>query len=530
MSEDNKNNINNRTQNPKNVPISGGADLFTKYYREAKKEHLPVSEETARKVTGRETVYSSDERRTYKPAGRDSRNEYRSSYNTSSEGIKVSGNSYANLKRPNYTTNRSTVYSDSARHGSENSADKDFESSSFEKQMNENREKRALREKADASSESARTDLHSANDVLNTPKNESDINKQESSIKEKAKAESVESDSGHSFFRSFIPWKGDTGKEKFRKIIMDVSAVLIICCFVYFISDYVTHHNQQTQQNEIANQTTEADKGDDLAAQWAAIKAKYPNVNFPDGMNIRFAELYAKNQDLVGWLTIDGTNIDTPIVQHTEDYDNNAGQDYYLRRDIYGKYNKYGNAYLDMHNSGKVLDKNNTIYGHNMSDGLMFGQLTKYYKLDGYKESPIIKYSTLFHDYKFRICSVMITNGYSEADNGYLFYYPTCYFPNDKAFTTFEDALAERSLYDTGAGMNKDDKLIMLSTCSYEITEPYGRLVVVGRLLRDGESDKIDTSVAKENTNVRYPQMWYDLHGKTNPYANAYKWKISDYE
>lgn len=323
------------------------------------------------------------------------------------------------------------------------------------------------------------------------------------------------------FFKSFLPWKGDPSKEIIRKLVMDISAVLVLICFGFFIRNYVQHMNQLDNIESL--KVTEAQTSE-LDAQWAAIKAKYPDVDFPDGMNIKFAELYATNQDMVGYLRIDNTNIDTPVVQNKGDID--LDEDFYLKHNFYKSYDKYGVAYLDAYNTGSSLDKNNTIYGHNMTDGLSFAQLEKYYTIDGFKESPVIQYSTLFNDYYFKVYAVFITNGYPSGDNKYLFNYVAAFFPTDENFEEFIEALDERKLYDTGVDINKDDKLITLSTCSYEINQnSMGRLAVVGRLVRDGESTAVDTSLATENENVRYPQIWYDEHNMTNPYKDAYKWQ-----
>lgn len=325
------------------------------------------------------------------------------------------------------------------------------------------------------------------------------------------------------FFKSFLPWKGDGAKEVIRKLIMDISAILVLICFGFFIDNYIQHQDQLKNQDSL--KVTESQTTDELEAQWAAIKAKYPDVDFPEGMNIKFAELYAANQDMVGYLHIDNTNIDTPVVQNKGDIDSGA-EDFYLRHNFYKSSDKYGVAYLDAYNTGSSLDKNNTIYGHNMTDGLAFAQLEKYYTIDGFKESPVIQYSTLFKDYYFKVYAVIITNGYPSGDNGYLFNYIAAFFPTDENFEGFIEALDERKLYDTGVDINKDDKLITLSTCSYKINKTdMGRLAVIGRLVRDGESTAVDTSLAQENTNVRYPQIWYDEHKMTNPYANAYQWE-----
>lgn len=328
-----------------------------------------------------------------------------------------------------------------------------------------------------------------------------------------------------SFFKSFLPWKGDPAKEVVRKIIMDISAILVVVCFGYFANNYVLHREELKEQEELKENHVETQTTDNIEEQWATIKAKYPDIAFPEGMNIKWAELYAKNQDLIGWLTIDNTNIDSAVMHKISDRDNGGEQDFYLKRNFYKNSDKYGTPYLDKFNAGATLDRNNTIYGHNMMDGLSFAQLEKYYTIEGFKLSPVIKYSTLYEDYYFKVYAAFITNGYPSGDNNYLFNYNMTHFPSDANFEKFIEAIDERKLYDTGVDINKDDKLLTLSTCSYEINKTdMGRLAVVGRLVRKDESTAVDTSKAVENKNIRYPQIWYDEHNMKNPFANAYQW------
>lgn len=329
------------------------------------------------------------------------------------------------------------------------------------------------------------------------------------------------------FFKSFIPWKGDKASEVVRKIIMNLAAIVVLVCFGYFINNFIDHQNYLKSKEEINSLAGEniSNEDDELERQWAAIRAQYPDVDFPEGMNIRFAHLYATNQELVGWLHINNTNIDTAIPHAISDRETPNATDYYLYRNFYKEDDKYGIPYLEGFNTGTTLDKNNVIYGHNMSDGLSFTQINKYATIEGFKESPIIEYSTLFEDYYFKVYAAILTNGYPEADNGYLFNIHATHFPSEGNFAEFIEAIDERKLYDTGVDINEDDKLITLITCSYEIkTKNMGRFAVVGRLVRPGESTAVDTSKAVLNENVRYPQVWYDERGLTNPYKDAYRW------
>lgn len=329
------------------------------------------------------------------------------------------------------------------------------------------------------------------------------------------------------FFASFLPWSGDSAGEGLRKIVMDFSALVVVACFVYFVNNYIDHREQQMVRAEIQSmQSVEADNASILEQQWLGIKAKFPDVEFPEGMNIRYANLYAKNQEFCGWITIPGTQVDYAVMHHPAD-EGSEEEDYYLHHDMEGSYSRYGEIYLDGSNTGSSLDRNNVIYGHNMTDGMLFAALEKYYTVDGYAQIPVIQYNTLYADYYFKVYAAFITNGYSTGDNDYLFNYVTTDFPSDENFEKFIAAIDERKLYDTGVDINVNDKLLTLSTCSYEISGGVmGRLAVIGRLVREGESASVDTSRAKVNPNPRYPQVWYDEHNMSNPYYNADRWTV----
>ncbi len=320
------------------------------------------------------------------------------------------------------------------------------------------------------------------------------------------------------FVRAVIPQKGDAPGEIFRKIILIVSALTILVCAVWFGNYYFQHLNEKDQLKKLGEEVT-TDPDADLAAQWAKIKAEFPNVDFPDGMNIKYARAYAVNQDMVGKLKISGTAIDIPIVQCKDD---TSDYQYYLKHSFQKKDSKYGTPFMSAECDPFNLGDTTVIHGHNMYDNLMFADLEKYYKLDGYKESPTIQYNTLFNDYQWKIFAIIITNGSASGDNGYVFDFTVPSFGSKQNKADFIDGLLERSIYNIDVDVNADDKLLVLNTCCYVFNGAH--LGVAARLVRDGESPDVDVSKATENEDARYPQAWYDAKNKTNPYADAYRW------
>lgn len=317
---------------------------------------------------------------------------------------------------------------------------------------------------------------------------------------------------------SILPKKGDSAFEVVRKLVVIVSAISLILCAIYF-GYTIKERYDNTHVNKNAQAAVDTEYTDEeVEAKWKEIKAKYPDVNFPEGMQVKFATLYAQNQDLVGWITIEGLGIDYPVMQNS---------DYYLKHNFSKTYSAYGAPYLDQYNKVYPLDDNSTIYAHSMRrDDQMFTNLKEYKSIDGFKKNPIIEYDTLYANYKFKVYAVFITNGTASGDNGYLFNYPTSNFVSDEAFVGYVEQLNQRALYTTGVDIEVGDKLITLSTCTYDFTE--ARLVVVGRMVRDGEDETVDTSLAVKNSNPRYPQAYYDTKGLSNPYKNAEKWYNQD--
>lgn len=324
------------------------------------------------------------------------------------------------------------------------------------------------------------------------------------------------------FVKDSFPNKEDSTKEKIRKTVMDVSFVLLMLGLSYIVFYYFSYRERISDLGkwEVTIDSIDQDELFDFEIKqlWKNIREKYPDVDFPEGMNLKFADLYAVNQDTVGALRIAEKNLFFPLMQ------NKSTPTYYLWRDLYGQYSRYGNPYVDyrcdMGSGG--LSKNTIIYGHNTHDKLGFNKLTDYMKLDGYKKAPVISLETLYEKTQWKIFAVMLTNSTAAADRGHLFRYLITDFSSDKDFMTMLDGIKQRSMINTGIDVNEDDKILTLYTCYQDIFEG-GRLVVFARLLRDGESAHVDVSKASFNHKARYPQAYYDQLGLKNPYEDLTK-------
>lgn len=183
-----------------------------------------------------------------------------------------------------------------------------------------------------------------------------------------------------------------------------------------------------------------------------------------------YIEVSALNPDMVGWIQIEGTKIDYPVMQTPDD------PEYYLHKDFYGKYSSHGCIFTEEYCSIEPASDNITIYGHNMKDGSMFGVLRNYRSKSYWENHRYIYFDTLYERHTYEIFAVFTT----VATKGAGFAYHQFIDAEDQA--EFDEYVADclaASLYDTGISAQYGDKLITLSTCEY--SQKNGRLVVVAK-------------------------------------------------
>lgn len=318
--------------------------------------------------------------------------------------------------------------------------------------------------------------------------------------------------------KDVFPHKGDGKGEIVRKLVRIVSFLALTAAVIYLIVYFIKYETRKRNDAIIDREMEQTLPSDEVDNAWKDIRARYPDVEFPEGMNINFANTYAINPDVAGYLRIAGkkTNIGTILLQRKGD------DNYYLYRDMYGKKSRYGNPYVKSSSSMAKdgLSQNTIIYGHNTHDGLMFHELENYMSRDGYLDAPIVTLDTLFEQTKWKIFAVILTNSTPEADNNYVFTYLYSTFNSKQHFDSVLNGILDRSMIHTGVDVNTDDKILTLYTC-YQSLFDGGRLVVFARQLRGGETEEINASKVYYNSNARFPQAYYDAKKMTNPFAPA---------
>ena len=183
-------------------------------------------------------------------------------------------------------------------------------------------------------------------------------------------------------------------------------------------------------------------------------------------------ELYRQNNDLVGWICVEDTNINYPVMQTVDN------PNYYLKRGFDKEYSSYGCPYVQEDCDVLKPSDNLVIYGHHMNNGSMFADLEKFKDEDFWRGHKTIAFNTLTEKNEYEILAVFKTVVYTDSPEAFKYYrFTDAQSPEE--FDAYIDKCKELSLYNTGVSAEYGDKLITLSTCEYSRTN--GRLVVVAK-------------------------------------------------
>lgn len=250
--------------------------------------------------------------------------------------------------------------------------------------------------------------------------------------------------------------------------------LLVVFALVFLISGgmlikYFVDSNRQAQVY------------DDLAGlrQQATTPVEDPvTVTDPEGNSTdilpEFQVLYEKNPDIAGWMQIEGTKLDYPVMYKPD------SKDFYLRKNFYGEKATHGCLYIQETCEVFPASDNLVVFGHNMKDGSMFACLKEYLEQDFYQAHPVIRFDTLTEAGEYEIFSVFTTT--ASVGKGFKFH-TYIDLTSEETFREFVDTCKEMSLYDTGVEPRFGDKFLSLATCEY--TQTNGRLVVIARKITE---------------------------------------------
>lgn len=243
-------------------------------------------------------------------------------------------------------------------------------------------------------------------------------------------------------------------------LIIQIISIIVIAFASYYI--YVWYSdNKSTNEiiEDIFNNT-------DISSEEVSINNTEASL-----LNIDFNRLISKNSDIIGWIKVEGTDIDYPVVQTNDN-------GFYLTHSFDKTYNKAGWIFADSSNlklKDSQFDDNTVIYGHNRQNRKMFGTLsntlTKEWRVC--EKNRYINFLTLNNSMIWEIFSTYTID--SED------YYIKNNFASDKEYKEFLETIKNRSIYNFNTNLTTDDKILTLSTCT-NIGE--GRTVVHAKLIK----------------------------------------------
>lgn len=240
-------------------------------------------------------------------------------------------------------------------------------------------------------------------------------------------------------------------KRKFKKMIIGIVIVVILAVLGFTIAFLVMGRGTTKKELEASDIiTTAKQEGRNLQEEISSLNTKYEDAKI--------------------WLKIPGTNIDTSVFQGA---DNNR----YLRNDRENKETKWGENFLDYRcNINQITEsmQHIIIYGHNTESDTRFSALLNYKKKEYEKKRNIIELSTPEGNYQFEIFSTY------QTDTS--FYYIETKFDDIEKYGEYVQSLKNKSAYETGVEVTKNDTILTLSTCDYSITD--GRYVVHAKLIK----------------------------------------------
>lgn len=269
----------------------------------------------------------------------------------------------------------------------------------------------------------------------------------------------------------------DLDEKSFLKLAMIMAGVVMIFCAANAI--FLSYSNApKVPRRETAvldasqvanNKSKEAENlnNQPISAAESIVNEQGPSLMLP---NMR--PVYEKNSDVVGWIKIEGTCIDYPVMYTKDD------GEFYLYKNFYKNKDINGSIFIDAHCSLNPRYTNLIFHGHNMNNGSMFGALIKYKSREFYDSHRYVLFDTLYESQVYEVISVFISKVYNMSDNVFK-YYRFYNAEDEEDFAYFYDNIKRLSMYEIDLEAEYGDEFITLSTCENSIKN--GRFVVVAK-------------------------------------------------
>lgn len=258
----------------------------------------------------------------------------------------------------------------------------------------------------------------------------------------------------------------ETGKHKRKKKQIKQNkklkiAVLGILIFIFAIGigyiGYYIYNNLKSQNDDVLSNIAVDDK--------QITETKTERI-------LQLEELKKQNNDIIGWIEIENTIINYPVLQCEDN-------SFYMTHNYKKEYSAEGSIFLDKDYNWELPSSNLLLYGHNNKNKTMFAELLNYKEESYYKEHPTIRFTTLAEDKTYEIIAVFKSRVYYKSEKDVFRYYYFINAENEEEYNNYINESKKASLYDTGKTATYGDQLLTLSTCEY--SQEDGRFVVVAK-------------------------------------------------
>lgn len=267
-------------------------------------------------------------------------------------------------------------------------------------------------------------------------------------------------------------------RKEIHVIIYLLLSILIILSLIYIINFFSLKQEAKEQSKLLtAIDIYETESTKEVIQNISEDEEEAIEENIEEQKNetermLQVKELQQQNADIIGWLEIENTNINYPVLQGTDN-------SYYMTHNYKKEKSKNGSIFLNADYNWNIPSNNLLIYGHNLGNGMMFQELLKYEKESFYQEHPVIRFTTAEEDAEYEIISAFKSRVYYKSEKNVFRYYFFLNSESEEEYNQFVKNAKNASLYSIDATANYGDQLITLSTCSYYVED--GRFAVVGR-------------------------------------------------
>lgn len=260
-------------------------------------------------------------------------------------------------------------------------------------------------------------------------------------------------------------------REKRRRRLLILCSVVAAGCLGYFsLYSYFDYKTKSTYE-QLSELKEKPVTGQQAAEPSQTVKVNLDEEQEPKEVLEEYKNLLNKNKKLIGWLKIDDTNIDYPVMQTSDN-------EYYQDHNLNQEYDKNGSIFMDKDCDVLKPSTNYILYGHHMKNGSMFGKLDLYSSEKYCSEHPYIQFDTIYEKGLYQVMYVFRSRVYSEEEIVFK-YYQFIDALSEQEFDSYMQEMAAMSLYDTGVTAQYGNQLLTLSTCDYQ--EKNGRFVVVAK-------------------------------------------------